>query len=136
MQWGHKSYFRIYPQEGLKNYLVFPWAKGTTLEAMLAFYDEVEHTDYVHAISGAPIIKAQHPDYELYLTGIHAYRNVSCADCHMPYRTEGGEVQTKPAALTMIPYYAWCHRGANEMAVWLPKKNLRKKACSARASWP
>jgi DUF1680 family protein len=37
------------------------------------------------------------------------------------YRTEGGEVQTKPAALTMIPYYAWCHRGANEMAVWLPK---------------
>ena len=37
------------------------------------------------------------------------------------YRNEGGEVQTKPAALTMIPYYAWCHRGANEMAVWLPK---------------
>ncbi|MCU0874047.1 MAG: glycoside hydrolase family 127 protein [Pirellulaceae bacterium] len=37
------------------------------------------------------------------------------------YRTEGGEVQTRPAALTMIPYYAWCHRGANEMAVWLPK---------------
>jgi len=37
------------------------------------------------------------------------------------YRTEGGEVQAKPAALTMIPYYAWCHRGANEMAVWLPK---------------
>jgi len=36
------------------------------------------------------------------------------------YREEGGSVQTKPAALTMIPYYAWCHRGPNEMAVWLP----------------
>ncbi len=36
------------------------------------------------------------------------------------YRSDGGEVQTKPTALTMIPYYAWCHRGANEMAVWLP----------------
>ncbi|KKK54753.1 hypothetical protein LCGC14_3081530, partial [marine sediment metagenome] len=23
--------------------------------------------------------------------------------------------------LTLIPYYAWCHRGANEMAVWLPE---------------
>jgi hypothetical protein len=22
-------------------------------------------------------------------------------------------------ALTLIPYYAWCHRGPNEMAVWL-----------------
>jgi uncharacterized protein len=24
-----------------------------------------------------------------------------------------------PAKLTMIPYYSWCNRGANEMAVWL-----------------
>jgi DUF1680 family protein len=24
-------------------------------------------------------------------------------------------------ALTAIPYYAWCHRGANEMAVWIPR---------------
>jgi DUF1680 family protein len=23
-------------------------------------------------------------------------------------------------ALTCIPYYAWCHRGANEMRVWFP----------------
>lgn len=37
------------------------------------------------------------------------------------YRDESGAVQTKPAELTMIPYYAWCHRGANEMAVWLPR---------------
>ncbi|HWW01652.1 MAG TPA: glycoside hydrolase family 127 protein [Candidatus Acidoferrum sp.] len=25
-------------------------------------------------------------------------------------------------ALTCIPYYAWCHRGANEMRVWFPVK--------------
>ena len=35
-------------------------------------------------------LKIRHPDFELYSTGIHAYRNVACADCHMPYRTEGG----------------------------------------------
>lgn len=26
-----------------------------------------------------------------------------------------------PTELTMIPYYAWCHRGDNEMRVWLPR---------------
>ncbi len=73
-----------------KNYLTFPWHKGTTVEAMLDYYDAMDFTDYVHPVSKTPIVKAQHPDYELYLTGIHAYRGVSCADCHMPYFTEGG----------------------------------------------
>ena len=36
-------------------------------------------------------------------------------------RTEGGSSASSPMALTMIPYYAWCHRGANEMAVWMPR---------------
>jgi len=73
-----------------KNYRTFPWHKGTTVEAMLDYYDAMDFTDYVHPVSKTPIVKAQHPDYELYLTGIHAYRGVSCADCHMPYFTEGG----------------------------------------------
>jgi nitrite reductase (cytochrome c-552) len=107
-------YFRTDQQAGLKNYLVFPWAKGTTLEEVMAYYDEVGHTDYVHAISGAPIVKAQHPDYELYLTGIHAYRGVSCADCHMPYRTEGGVKYTdhhvQSPLLNIANSCAVCHR--------------------------
>ncbi len=37
------------------------------------------------------------------------------------YRGDDGAMQTKPASITMIPYYAWCHRGANEMVVWLPQ---------------
>jgi len=36
-------------------------------------------------------------------------------------RGEDGDVTGEPVTLTMIPYYAWCHRGANEMAVWLPR---------------
>ncbi|MCP4854777.1 MAG: glycoside hydrolase family 127 protein [Fuerstiella sp.] len=36
-------------------------------------------------------------------------------------RDAGGGVSDNPADLTMIPYYAWCHRGPNEMAVWLPR---------------
>ena len=29
---------------------------------------------------------------------------------------------SEDAALTLIPYYAWCHRGAEKMRVWLPEE--------------
>ena len=31
---------------------------------------------------------------------------------------EKGRLQTKDVLLTLIPYYAWAHRGSGEMAVW------------------
>jgi len=40
------------------------------------------------------MLKAQHPDYEVFTMGIHAERGVSCADCHMPYISEGGQKYT------------------------------------------
>lgn len=46
--------------------------------------------DWTHKLSKAKILKAQRPDYELYMTGIHAKQEVSCAGCHMPYCVEGG----------------------------------------------
>ncbi len=73
-----------------EKYLTFPWDDGMTVDGMEEYYDNVEHVDFVHALSRTPILKAQHPDFELYRTGIHAERGVSCADCHMPYRSEGG----------------------------------------------
>lgn len=72
------------------NYLTFPWDDGTKAEDMEKYYDRVGHTDWTHAVSGAKMIKMQHPDYEMFTEGIHAYRGVSCADCHMPYKSEGG----------------------------------------------
>ena len=36
------------------------------------------------------MIKIQHPEFEMWSTGIHARSNVACADCHMPYSREGG----------------------------------------------
>lgn len=75
---------------GDNNYLIFPWDRGYSAENMEFYKDSVGHTDWVHSISRAPMLKAQHPDYELYKTGIHAQRGVSCADCHMPYKREGG----------------------------------------------
>lgn len=73
-----------------EQYLTFPWDDGTSAEAMEEYYRKTGHVDFVHAISGAKMIKMQHPDYEVYSRGIHAFRNVACADCHMPYKSEGG----------------------------------------------
>ena len=74
----------------VEKYLTFPWDKGFSADKMEEYYDEINHFDFVHKLSKTPIIKSQHPDYELYRTGIHAERGVSCADCHMPYKNEGG----------------------------------------------
>lgn len=77
-------------KEGIP-YLVFPWKNGFSAEDMEKYYDDIEFSDWTHKLSKAPMLKAQHPGYEVYLTGVHADRGVSCADCHMPYKTEGGQ---------------------------------------------
>jgi DUF1680 family protein len=33
-----------------------------------------------------------------------------------------GRLTVKDHTLTLIPYYAWCHRGSGNMAVWLPNE--------------
>lgn len=76
--------------KGDGKYLTFPWDNGFTMENMEAYYDSVKHVDFVHKLSKAPIIKAQHPDYETFQMGPHAKRGLACADCHMPYKAEGG----------------------------------------------
>lgn len=71
-------------------YLTFPQDSGMTVEAMEKYYDAMNYKDYTHALSRAPILKAQHPGYEIHQMGIHGQRGVSCADCHMPYMSKGG----------------------------------------------
>ena len=83
-------YFNKNIHEGVP-YLVYPWDKGLSVDAMERYYDEMEFFDWIHPLSRAPMLKAQHPGYEVYLTGIHGQRGVSCADCHMPYKSEGGQ---------------------------------------------
>jgi nitrite reductase (cytochrome c-552) len=78
-------------REPKHNYLTFPWDQGYSADDIERYYDEFMFTDWTHALSKAPMLKAQHPDWEVYMTGIHAERGVSCADCHMPYKSEGGQ---------------------------------------------
>lgn len=92
----HSEYYfnKTLPGKEKANYLTFPWDNGFTVEDMEKYYDNIQFSDWTHALSKAPMLKAQHPDYEVYMTGIHGQRGVSCADCHMPYKTEGGQKYT------------------------------------------
>ena len=75
---------------GDQKVVTFPWKEGMTVEDIEAYYDAFEFTDWQHGLSRAPMLKAQHPDYEVFLLGTHSQRGISCADCHMPYISEGG----------------------------------------------
>ncbi len=87
----HVEYFFDKKKYEGTSYLTFPWDSGFSAESIEKYYDNIEFTDWVHSISKAPMLKAQHPDYELFMTGIHYKRGVACADCHMPYINEGGQ---------------------------------------------
>ncbi|MCB1175613.1 MAG: ammonia-forming cytochrome c nitrite reductase subunit c552 [Leptospiraceae bacterium] len=75
--------------------LTFPWGNGLTVEQTEAYWNNTKYAsgerffDYKHKLTGAPVLKAQHPEFELWSQGIHARSGVSCADCHMPYMREG-----------------------------------------------
>ncbi len=76
--------------KGDGKYLTFPWAGGTSIEAIEEYYNNYEFTDWTHADSGTNMIKMQHPDYELFSAGsTHFNAGVACADCHMPYTRDG-----------------------------------------------
>ena len=75
--------------KGAGKMLTYPWAKGWKVEEIESYYDVMGHKDWVHAETGAPVLKAQHPEFEMWNQGIHARSGVACADCHMPYKREG-----------------------------------------------
>src|SRR5215471_1937975 len=75
--------------------LTFPWGKGLRVEDEEAYWNETtlpggsRFYDYKHGESGAEILKAQHPEFELWSQGIHSRAGVACADCHMPFERVG-----------------------------------------------
>ena len=69
--------------------VTYPWSNGLRVEEIEAYYDAEGFTDWVHAETGAKILKAQHPEFEVWNQGMHARAGVACADCHMPYQRVG-----------------------------------------------
>jgi nitrite reductase (cytochrome c-552) len=80
---------------GPKVTLFYPWDQGLKVEQIERTYDGYKFPDghrfydWAHAETGAEVLKAQHPEFEMWSQGVHARSGVSCADCHMPYQREG-----------------------------------------------
>jgi nitrite reductase (cytochrome c-552) len=104
--------------------LTVPWGKGLSAEQIESYWDDAtfpdgkQFVDYVHAETGAPVLKAQHPEFELWNQGIHARNGVSCADCHMPYMREGAakvsDHWVRSPLLNVNRSCQTCHRAPEE----------------------
>lgn len=104
--------------------LTFPWGNGLTADDIEQFWDEAtfpdgtEFVDFEHKESGAPVLKAQHPEFELWSQGVHARAGVSCADCHMPYQREGASKVSdhwvRSPLLNINRACQTCHRASEE----------------------
>jgi nitrite reductase (cytochrome c-552) len=87
----HVEYYMVGP----KKVLHFPWENGTNIDQILKYYDEkladgTFKSDWEYPDTKIQMLKAQHPEYEMYTAGsTHYNAGVACADCHMPYVREG-----------------------------------------------
>jgi len=104
--------------KGDRKTLTYPWSKGITVEQVQDYYDEIGFRDWVHAETGANVLKAQHPEFELWNQGIHAKSGVACADCHMPYMRDGAvkisDHQVRSPVLNIARACQTCHPQAEE----------------------
>lgn len=74
----------------------FPWKNVLDL---LDHYDQVGFRDFRHAVTGARLIKLQHPETETFWQSPHDRAGVKCVDCHLGKISEGGEEYTNHAML-------------------------------------
>ncbi|MFO0877089.1 MAG: ammonia-forming cytochrome c nitrite reductase subunit c552 [Gemmataceae bacterium] len=98
--------------------VTYPWHNGLKMEKIEAYYDKEKFRDWVHAETGAQVLKAQHPEFELWNQGIHARSGVACADCHMPYVREGAmkvsDHHVRSPMLNVARACQTCHRYPEE----------------------
>src|SRR5690349_2275336 len=52
--------------KGPEKRLVYPWANGLKADDILKYYDETKFADWTHGITGAGVLKAQHPEFEMW----------------------------------------------------------------------
>lgn len=75
--------------KGEDKLLTFPWTKGLSIDNIDEYYEEIDFSDWTHKETGAPMLKVQHPEFEMWSSSIHARSGVACADCHMPFIRQG-----------------------------------------------
>ncbi|MFO7567127.1 MAG: ammonia-forming cytochrome c nitrite reductase subunit c552 [Enhygromyxa sp.] len=83
----HVEYYFAGPEKTL----TYPWQWGIRADQMLARYDHIGFSDWTHESTEAPMLKPQHPEFEMFSQGTHAQAGVTCVDCHMPYERIGAK---------------------------------------------
>lgn len=111
--------------------VTFPWDNGLTAEGAEKYYNDKNFKDWTHKISGTKMLKVQHPGYELYKSGIHGKKGVSCADCHMPYTQEGSvkysDHQLQNPMETMDRSCMTCHRTSEKELKSIVHRKFERK---------
>jgi nitrite reductase (cytochrome c-552) len=109
--------------KGENKLVTHPWNQGLRVEQIEAYYDGEKYKDWTHKETGAQVLKAQHPEFEMWSQGIHARSGVSCADCHMPYQREGAikvsNHHVRSPLLNIAAACQTCHR--------IPETELRSR---------
>lgn len=81
--------------DGPTQAVTFPWKTGVDVEQIETYFDDINFKDWTHQLSKAPMLKAQHPEFETWSQGIHGKNDVGCIDCHMPkVQSSEGKVYT------------------------------------------
>jgi len=98
--------------------LTYPWHNGLKVQQIEKYYDDAGFKDWTHALTGANVLKAQHPEFETWSQGIHARSGVACADCHMPYMRQGAikisDHHVRSPLLNINNACQTCHRYSEE----------------------
>ncbi|HKL48207.1 MAG TPA: ammonia-forming cytochrome c nitrite reductase [Desulfuromonadales bacterium] len=118
--------------------VTFPWNNGMLAEDIEQYYDERDFVDWTHKLSKTPMLKAQHPGYETFITGVHGKEGLACADCHMPYVREGGvkysDHQVQSPLENIANTCLNCHQGTEkEFRDTVERKLERKNELSTAA---
>ena len=104
--------------KGPEKLLTYPWDRGLKVDQIEKYYDDAGFKDWVHGETGADMLKAQHPEFEMWNQGIHARSGVACADCHMPFQREGAvklsDHHVRSPLLNISRACQTCHRYSDD----------------------
>ena len=118
-------------EEKVAKVVTYPWDEGTSAEEIEKYYDDRDFVDWTHKLSKTPMLKAQHPGYETFITGVHGKNGLACADCHMPYVREGGVKYSNHKVQSPLEDIANtclnCHSGTEDEFTSTVERKLERK---------
>lgn len=107
--------------KGDERRLVFPWQNGLHADSIYSYFEQIGFRDWQHKLTGANMLKAQHPEYEMFTMGTHGKAGVTCSDCHMPFKRVGGQKisdhHVRSPLLNVNRSCQTCHRSSEQELV-------------------